>query len=171
MFLKIQINEFNGFHYWHSSSLFTGTDNPVGPSWPVHSQPLPLTLLSQSEGRMDAGLVNSLQRTSSIQGLLGQHLSSSQLSFSASVAVPPTERFCPGSLQDSASHRASQRGISMGLGHGSGLHYDAIYSKWSLSGRKGFNGPAAVEGDGGLPHCIRTQVRKRVLFFFFPTVV
>ncbi|GAA6108832.1 pecanex-like protein 3 isoform X2 [Tachysurus ichikawai] len=134
-----------------------GTDNPVGPSWPVHSQPLPLTLLSQSEGRMDAGLVNSLQRTSSIQGLLGQHLSSSQLSFSASVAVPPTERFCPGSLQDSTSHRASQRGISMGLGHGSGLHYDAIYSKWSLSGRKGFNGPAAVEGDGGLSHCIRTQ--------------
>ncbi|TSL04320.1 Pecanex-like protein 3 [Bagarius yarrelli] len=139
-----------------------GTDNPVGPSWHVHSQPLPLTLLSQSEGRMDAGLVNSLQRTSSIQGLLGQHLSSSQLSFSASVTVPSAERFCPGSLQDSASHRASQRGISIGLGHGSGLHYDAIYSKWSLSGRKGFNGPAAVEGDGGLSHCVRTQAFQPV---------
>lgn len=116
---------------------------------------------------MDAGLVNSLQRTSSIQGLLGQHLSSSQLSFSASVAVPPTERFCPGSLQDSASHRASQRGISMGLGHGSSLHYDALYSKWSLSGRKGFNGPAAVEGDGGMSHCIRTQVRRQLLIYLF----
>ncbi|XP_053334236.1 pecanex-like protein 3 isoform X1 [Clarias gariepinus] len=137
-----------------------GTDNPVGPSWPVHSQPLPLTMLSQSEGRMDAGLVSSLQRTSSIQGLLGQHLSSSQLSFSTSVAVPPTECFCPGSLQDGASHRAVQRGISMGLGHGS-LH-DAIYSKWSLSGRKGFNGPAAVDGDGGLSHCVRTQAFQPV---------
>ncbi|XP_062867121.1 pecanex-like protein 3 [Trichomycterus rosablanca] len=134
-----------------------GTDNPAGPSWPVHSQPLPLTLLSQSEGRMDAGLVSSLQRTSSIQGLLGQHLSSSQLSFSGSVAMPLAERFCPGSLQDSTSHRASLRGISIGLGQGGGLHYDAIYSKWSLSGRKGFNGPAAVEGDAGHPHSIRTQ--------------
>ncbi|KAL7853614.1 hypothetical protein AOLI_G00204580 [Acnodon oligacanthus] len=76
-----------------------GTDNPVGPSWPVHSQPLPLALLSQSEGSMDASLVNSLHRTSSFQGLLGQHLSSSQLSFSSAVALPPAECFCPGSLQ------------------------------------------------------------------------
>uniref|UniRef100_A0A8B9HU42 Pecanex-like protein n=1 Tax=Astyanax mexicanus TaxID=7994 RepID=A0A8B9HU42_ASTMX len=136
------------------------TDNPVGPGWPIHSQPLPLALLSQSEGRMDASLVNSLHRTSSIQGLLGQHLSSSQLSFSSSVALPPAERFCPGSLQDNPSHRASQRGLGLGLGQGSGLPYEGLYSKWSLSARKGFNGPAAMEGDGGLSQSIRTQVRK-----------
>ncbi|XP_051733095.1 pecanex-like protein 3 isoform X2 [Ctenopharyngodon idella] len=132
-----------------------GTDNPVGPSWPLHPQPLPLALLSQSEGRMDAGLVSSLQRTSSIHGLLGQHLSSSQLSFSGSVALPPADRFCPSSLQDSLSHRVSQRGLS--LGQGSGLHYEALYSKWSLPGRKGFNGPAVMEGDGSASQSIRTQ--------------
>ncbi|XP_016388092.1 pecanex-like protein 1 [Sinocyclocheilus rhinocerous] len=132
-----------------------GTDNPVGPSWPLHPQPLPLALLSQSEGRMDAGLVSSLHRTSSIHGLLGQHLSSSQLSFSSSVALPPADRFCPSSLQDNPSHRASQRGLS--LGHGSGLPYEALYSKWSLSGRKGFNGPAVMEGDGSASQSIRTQ--------------
>ncbi|KAL7844438.1 hypothetical protein SRHO_G00229770 [Serrasalmus rhombeus] len=137
-----------------------GTDNPVGPSWPVHSQPLPLALLSQSEGRMDASLVNSLHRTSSIQGLLGQHLSSSQLSFSSSVALPPAERFCPGSLQDNPSHRASQRGLGLALGQGSGLPYEGLYSKWSLSGRKGFNGPAAMEGDGGLSQSVRTQASQ-----------
>uniref|UniRef100_W5LLP4 Pecanex-like protein n=1 Tax=Astyanax mexicanus TaxID=7994 RepID=W5LLP4_ASTMX len=137
-----------------------GTDNPVGPGWPIHSQPLPLALLSQSEGRMDASLVNSLHRTSSIQGLLGQHLSSSQLSFSSSVALPPAERFCPGSLQDNPSHRASQRGLGLGLGQGSGLPYEGLYSKWSLSGRKGFNGPAAMEGDGGLSQSIRTQASQ-----------
>ncbi|XP_016100378.1 pecanex-like protein 3 [Sinocyclocheilus grahami] len=132
-----------------------GTDNPVGPSWPLHPQPLPLALLSQSEGRMDAGLVSSLHRTSSIHGLLGQHLSSSQLSFSSSVALPPADRFCPSSLQDNPSHRASQRGLS--LGHGSGLPYEALYSKWSLSGRKGFNGPAVMEGDSSASQSIRTQ--------------
>ncbi|XP_016348780.1 pecanex-like protein 3 [Sinocyclocheilus anshuiensis] len=132
-----------------------GTDNPVGPSWPLHPQPLPFALLSQSEGRMDAGLVSSLHRTSSIHGLLGQHLSSSQLSFSSSVALPPADRFCPSSLQDNPSHRASQRGLS--LGHGSGLPYEALYSKWSLSGRKGFNGPAVMEGDGSASQSIRTQ--------------
>uniref|UniRef100_A0A8B9HU47 Pecanex-like protein n=1 Tax=Astyanax mexicanus TaxID=7994 RepID=A0A8B9HU47_ASTMX len=93
-------------------------------------------------------------------GLLGQHLSSSQLSFSSSVALPPAERFCPGSLQDNPSHRASQRGLGLGLGQGSGLPYEGLYSKWSLSARKGFNGPAAMEGDGGLSQSIRTQVRK-----------
>ncbi|XP_016377015.1 pecanex-like protein 1 isoform X1 [Sinocyclocheilus rhinocerous] len=132
-----------------------GTDNPVGPSWPLHPQPLPLALLSQSEGRMDAGLVSSLHRTSSIHGLLGQHLSSSQLSFSSSVALPPADRFCPSSLQDNPSHRASQRGLS--LGQGSGLPYEALYSKWSLPGRKGFNGPAVMEGDGSASQSIRTQ--------------
>ncbi|XP_016317022.1 pecanex-like protein 1 [Sinocyclocheilus anshuiensis] len=132
-----------------------GTDNPVGPSWPLHPQPLPLALLSQSEGRMDAGLVSSLHRASSIHGLLGQHLSSSQLSFSSSVALPPADRFCPSSLQDNPSHRASQRGLS--LGQGSGLPYEALYSKWSLPGRKGFNGPAVMEGDGSASQSIRTQ--------------
>uniref|UniRef100_UPI00405349CB pecanex-like protein 3 n=1 Tax=Danio rerio TaxID=7955 RepID=UPI00405349CB len=132
-----------------------GTDNPVGPTWPLHPQPLPLALLSQSEGRMDAGLVSSLHRTSSIHGLLGQHLSSSQLSFSGSVALPPADRFCPSSLQDNPGHRASQRGLS--LGQGSGLPYETVYSKWSLSGRKGFNGPAVMEGDGSASQSIRTQ--------------
>ncbi|XP_051956185.1 pecanex-like protein 3 [Xyrauchen texanus] len=131
-----------------------GTDNPVGPSWPLHPQPLPLALLSQSEGRMDAGLVSSLQRTTSIHGLLGGPMSSSQLSFSGSVALPPADRFCTSSLQDSSCHRVSQRGLS--LGHGSGLPYEALYSKWSLSGRKGFNGPAAMEGDGSATQSIRT---------------
>ncbi|XP_026878820.2 pecanex-like protein 1 [Electrophorus electricus] len=137
-----------------------GTDNPLGPSWPVHSQPLPLALFSQSESRADVGLVTSLHRTSSIQGLLGQHLSSSQLSFSGSVALPPAERFCPGSLQDNPSHRASQRGLGLGLGQGSALPYEGLYSKWSLSGRKGFNGPAAVEGDGGLSQSVRTHTSQ-----------
>ncbi|XP_026090408.1 pecanex-like protein 3 [Carassius auratus] len=130
-----------------------GTDNPVGPSWPLHPQPLTLALLSQSEGRMDAGLVSSLHRTSSIHGLLGQHLSSSQLSFSTSVALPLADRFCPSSLQDNPSHRVSQRG----LGQGSGLPYEALYSKWSLPGRKGFNGPAVMEADGSASQSIRTQ--------------
>ncbi|GLD46807.1 pecanex-like protein 3 isoform X1 [Lates japonicus] len=136
-----------------------GTDNPVGPTqtWPHHTQPLPLALLSQSEGRMEAGLLTSLQRTSSIQGLLGQQLSSSQLSFSSSVAPPPLagpERFCPASLLDNSGHRAGQRA---GLGQGSGLHYESHFGKWSFSGRKGFNGPAAVEGEGGTVQTIRTQ--------------
>ncbi|KAM9499570.1 LOW QUALITY PROTEIN: pecanex-like protein 3 [Salvelinus alpinus] len=137
-----------------------GTDNPVGPTptWPHHPQPLPLALLSQSEGRMDAGLVTSLHRTSSIQGLLGQHLSSSQLSFSSSVAMPSLpgpERFCPGSFQEGV-HRGSGR-TGHGLGQGSGLPYEGLYGKWSLSGRKGFNGPASAESDSGGSPCIRTQ--------------
>uniref|UniRef100_A0AAR2L1Y1 Pecanex-like protein n=1 Tax=Pygocentrus nattereri TaxID=42514 RepID=A0AAR2L1Y1_PYGNA len=116
--------------------------------------------IQHSHSQMDASLVNSLHRTSSIQGLLGQHLSSSQLSFSSSVALPPAERFCPGSLQDNPSHRASQRGLGLALGQGSGLPYESLYSKWSLSGRKGFNGPAAMEGDGGLSQSVRTQVSR-----------
>lgn len=135
-------------------------DNPLGPthSWPHHPQPLPLALLSQSEGRMEAGLLTSLQRTSSIQGLLGQQLSSSQLSFSTSVAppsLPGSERFCPASLLENSGHRAGQRG---GLGPVGGLHYESHFSKWSFSGRKGFNGPAAVEGEGGTVQTICTQV-------------
>lgn len=144
----------------------SGTDNPVGPtqSWPHHPQPLPLALLSQSEGRMEAGLLTSLQRTSSIQGLLGQQLSSSQLSFSGAVAPPPLpgpERFCTASLLENSGHRAGQRA---GLGQGGGLHYESHLGKWSFSGRKGFNGPAALEGEGGTVQTIRTQVREAGCF-------
>lgn len=112
---------------------------------------------------MEAGLLSSLQRTSSIQGLLGQQLSSSQLSFSGSVAPPPlpgAERICPASLLDNPGHRGGQRA---GLGQGSGLHYDSHLGKWSFSGRKGFNGPTATEGEGGTVQTIRTQVRNRSL--------
>ncbi|KAE8287536.1 Pecanex-like protein 3 Pecanex-like protein 3 [Larimichthys crocea] len=136
-----------------------GTDNPVGPTqnWPHHPQPLPLALLSQSEGRMEAGLLTSLQRTSSIQGLLGQQLSSSQLSFSGSVAppsLPGPERFCPASLLENSGHRVGQRA---GLSHGGGLHYESHFGKWSFAGRKAFNGPATAEGEGGTVQTIRTQ--------------
>ncbi|XP_028840045.1 pecanex-like protein 3 isoform X2 [Denticeps clupeoides] len=120
-----------------------GTDNPVGPTWPNHPQPLPLALLSQSEGRMDVGLVSSLHRTSSIQGLLGPHLSSSQLSFCGSVPLPSAERFCPSSLHDNTGHRVGQR-AGLGLEQGSRLHYEGLYGKWSLPSRKGFSGSAAV---------------------------
>lgn len=112
---------------------------------------------------MEAGLLSSLQRTSSIQGLLGQQLSSSQLSFSGSVAPPPLpgpERFCPASLLDNSGHRGGQRA---GLGQGGGLHYESHFGKWSFSGRKGFNGPTAAEGEGGTVQTIRTQVRTRSL--------
>uniref|UniRef100_A0A7N9ATA8 Pecanex-like protein n=1 Tax=Mastacembelus armatus TaxID=205130 RepID=A0A7N9ATA8_9TELE len=105
----------------------------------------------------------STPRTSSIQGLLGQQLSSSQLSFSSSVAppsLPGPERFCPASLLDNSGHRAGQRA---GLSQGSGLHYESHFGKWSFSGRKGFNGPAAVEGEGGMVQTIRTHV-SRLLF-------
>uniref|UniRef100_A0A3Q0R3U4 Pecanex-like protein n=1 Tax=Amphilophus citrinellus TaxID=61819 RepID=A0A3Q0R3U4_AMPCI len=96
--------------------------------------------------------------TQSTPGLLGQQLSSSQLSFSSSVAPPPLpgpERFCPASLLENSGHRAGQRA---GLGQGSGLHYESHFSKWSFSGRKGFNGPAAAEGEGAPLQTIRTQV-------------
>ncbi|XP_061818437.1 pecanex-like protein 3 isoform X1 [Nerophis lumbriciformis] len=147
-----------------------GTDNPVGPSqnWPHHPQPLPLALLSQSEGRMEAGLLSSHhhhhhhhpthQRPSSIQGLLGQQLSHSLLSFSGSVAPPPLpvpERFCAASFLENSGHRAGQRA---GLAQGNVLHLESHFGKWSFSGRKGFNGPAAAEGDAGSVHTIRTQL-------------
>ncbi|XP_037543932.1 pecanex-like protein 3 [Nematolebias whitei] len=130
-----------------------GTENPIGPtqSWPHHPQPLPLALLSQSEGRMEAGLLMSLQRTSSIQGLLGQQLSSSQLSFSSCVAPPPlpgAECFGPVTLLETSGHRLGQR---------SGTHYEGHFGKWTFSSRKGFGGPAAVETEGGPVPTIRTQ--------------
>uniref|UniRef100_A0A673Y030 Pecanex-like protein n=1 Tax=Salmo trutta TaxID=8032 RepID=A0A673Y030_SALTR len=120
------------------------------------------TSISNNPGRMDAGLVTSLHRTSSIQGLLGQHLSSSQLSFSSSVAMPSLpgpERFCPGSFQEGVHRGSGRTGLGHGLGQGSGLPYESLYGKWSLSGRKGFNGPASAESDSGGSPCIRTQVR------------
>lgn len=136
----------------------SGVDNNIAPThnWPHHPQPLPLALLSQSESRMEAGLLTSLQHTS-IQGFPGQQLSSSQLSFSSSVAppsLPAPERFCHTSFLENSGHRAGQRA---GLGQGGGLHYDSHIGKWSFSGRKGFNGPAVVEAEGGTV-TIRTQV-------------
>uniref|UniRef100_A0A3Q3X8P9 Pecanex-like protein n=1 Tax=Mola mola TaxID=94237 RepID=A0A3Q3X8P9_MOLML len=95
-------------------------------------------------------------------GLLGQQLSSSQLSFSSSVApplLPGPERFCSASLLENSGHRAGQRA---GLGQGAGLHYESHFGKWSFSSRKGFNGPAALEGEG--VQMIRTQVRRDLLF-------
>uniref|UniRef100_A0A8C7SAS1 Pecanex-like protein n=1 Tax=Oncorhynchus mykiss TaxID=8022 RepID=A0A8C7SAS1_ONCMY len=75
----------------------------------------------------------------------------SQLSFSSSVIMAPLPG--PGSFLD-GGHRGSGRA---GLGHG--LPYEGLYGKWSMSGRKGFNGPAAAESDGGASQFIRTQVR------------
>uniref|UniRef100_A0AAV2JCL8 Pecanex-like protein n=1 Tax=Knipowitschia caucasica TaxID=637954 RepID=A0AAV2JCL8_KNICA len=139
----------SGLPHTHITSLQSalGTDNPLGPqNWPHNTQQLPLALLSQSEGRMEAGLLSSLQRTSSIQGLLGQQLSSSQLSFSTSV-VPPS---LPLGFLENSGHRAGQRA-------GSSLQFESHFGKWSFSGRKGFNGSAAVEGDTATVQTIRTQ--------------
>uniref|UniRef100_A0A8D3AGC4 Pecanex-like protein n=1 Tax=Scophthalmus maximus TaxID=52904 RepID=A0A8D3AGC4_SCOMX len=86
-------------------------------------------------------------------------MGNSQLSFSSALAPPPLpgpERFCPASLLENSGHRAGQRA---GLGPGGGLHYESHFGKWSFSGRKGFNGPAAAEGEGGTVQIIRTQVR------------
>ncbi|KAG5830118.1 hypothetical protein ANANG_G00317110 [Anguilla anguilla] len=119
--------------------------------------PLPLALLSQSEGRREAGLVTSLQRTSSIQGLLGQHLSGSQLSFSGSVALPAAGRFCAGVAQDCPARAAAAGPQRPGLGPGAGAPLcEGLYGKWSLPGRKGFNGPAAGDADAAL-QTVRTQ--------------
>uniref|UniRef100_A0AAY4A0Z4 Pecanex-like protein n=1 Tax=Denticeps clupeoides TaxID=299321 RepID=A0AAY4A0Z4_9TELE len=140
----------------------------VGPTWPNHPQPLPLALLSQSEGRMDVGLVSSLHRTSSIQGLLGPHLSSSQLSFCGSVPLPSAERFCPSSLHDNTGHRVGQR-AGLGLEQGSRLHYEGLYGKWSLPSRKGFSGSAAVavataDTDLGTQQSTQSQVNSFPIF-------
>uniref|UniRef100_A0A3Q3EH39 Pecanex-like protein n=1 Tax=Labrus bergylta TaxID=56723 RepID=A0A3Q3EH39_9LABR len=111
----------------------------------------------------------STPRTSSIQGLLGHQLSSSQLSFSSSLAPPPLpgpERFCTATLLESAGHRAGQR-AGLSLGQSSGLHYESHFGKWSFSSRKGFNGPAAMELEGGPVQTIRTQVRRLLLCLLF----
>ncbi|KAL7853967.1 hypothetical protein AOLI_G00208110 [Acnodon oligacanthus] len=93
-----------------------------------------------------AATADGISKTLIVVGLLGQHLSSSQLSFSSSVALPPAERFFSGSLQDNPSHRASQRGLGLALGQGSSLPYVDLYSKWSLSGKKGFNTSSSGRG-------------------------
>ncbi|KAL4648172.1 pecanex-like protein 3 [Arapaima gigas] len=139
-----------------------GDDNPLGSGWPHHPQPLPLALLSQSESRREVSLVTTLQRTSSIQGLLGQHSSSSQLSFSGSVAMPTTERYCASSVQDCPGPPYAQRGpqrsvLSLGLSNSGALPYEGVYGKWSLSGRKGFSGPVVAEGEGAASQPVRTQ--------------
>uniref|UniRef100_A0A7N5ZWT7 Pecanex-like protein n=1 Tax=Anabas testudineus TaxID=64144 RepID=A0A7N5ZWT7_ANATE len=158
-----------------STSISTNPAIHTTQSTPASSVPQPhittvqpsMAMLSQPDGRVEAGLLTSLQRTSSIQGLLGQQLSSSQLSFSSSVAqpaLPGPERFCPTSLLETTVHRAGQRA---GLGQGSGLHYESHFGKWSFSGRKGFNGLAAVEGEGATVQTIRTQVRMPTSRFFY----
>uniref|UniRef100_A0A7N6B954 Pecanex-like protein n=1 Tax=Anabas testudineus TaxID=64144 RepID=A0A7N6B954_ANATE len=146
-----------------STSISTNPAIHTTQSTPASSVPQPhITTVQPS-----MGLLTSLQRTSSIQGLLGQQLSSSQLSFSSSVAqpaLPGPERFCPTSLLETTVHRAGQRA---GLGQGSGLHYESHFGKWSFSGRKGFNGLAAVEGEGATVQTIRTQVRMPTSRFFY----
>uniref|UniRef100_A0A3B3Y3C4 Pecanex-like protein n=1 Tax=Poecilia mexicana TaxID=48701 RepID=A0A3B3Y3C4_9TELE len=100
----------------------------------------------------------AIHTTQSTPGLLGQQLSSSQLSFSSSMVPPPLpapEHFCPAALLDTSGHR---------LSHRSGLHYDSHFGKWSFSGRKGFNGPAAVELEGGPVQTIRTQVGRLLVW-------
>uniref|UniRef100_A0A8C5FW95 Pecanex-like protein n=1 Tax=Gadus morhua TaxID=8049 RepID=A0A8C5FW95_GADMO len=68
-------------------------------------------------------------------------------------------RFCPGSFLDSSAQRGGPRsGLGLGLALGSGLHYDSHFGKWSLSAKKGFNGPAS-EADPGQLLTVRTQVR------------
>ncbi|XP_069036469.1 pecanex-like protein 3 isoform X2 [Lepisosteus oculatus] len=133
-----------------------GGDASLPPYLP-RPQPLPLALLGQSEGRREAGTAPALQRTSSIQGLLGQRLSGSQLSFCGSAPPPASERFCAGGGPDcpglAPPPRGPQRpglGLGLGLGSGGSLAYEGLYGKWTLPGRKGFGGPASGEGgDGG----------------------
>uniref|UniRef100_A0A673Y057 Pecanex-like protein n=1 Tax=Salmo trutta TaxID=8032 RepID=A0A673Y057_SALTR len=77
----------------------------------------------------------------------------------AMPSLPGPERFCPGSFQEGVHRGSGRTGLGHGLGQGSGLPYESLYGKWSLSGRKGFNGPASAESDSGGSPCIRTQVR------------
>ncbi|XP_058872002.1 pecanex-like protein 3 isoform X2 [Acipenser ruthenus] len=117
---------------------------PLGQVWTIRPQPLPLSLLSQSEGRREGGIGPSLQ------GLLGPRLSSSQLSFSStSSPLPVADRFSAGSAADAPGPPPPQRGphrsglglgLGLGLGCTSSLAYDGLYGKWSLPGRKGFAG-------------------------------
>lgn len=127
----------------------TGSEQnlPLGQNWLVRPQPLQLSLLAQSEGRREGS--HSLQWTSSIQGLLGQRLSSSQVSFNSSLVsmASQMDRFSTGSqLDGSGQGRVLHRS---GLGSSATFTYESLYGKWSLAGRKGLNGLAAApDGDG-----------------------
>ncbi|XP_069500942.1 pecanex-like protein 3 isoform X2 [Ambystoma mexicanum] len=120
---------------------------PLGQNWLVRPQPLQLSLLAQSEGRREGS--HSLQWTSSIQGLLGQRLSSSQVSFNSSLVsmASQMDRFSTGSqLDGSGQGRVLHRS---GLGSSATFTYEGLCGKWSLAGRKGLNGLAAApDGDG-----------------------
>ncbi|XP_048475671.1 pecanex-like protein 3 isoform X5 [Rhincodon typus] len=112
-----------------------------GPPWSSRPQPLQLSLLAQSEPRRESS--NSLQRTSSVQGLLGQRLSSSQLSFNSTQA----DRFPTGTQLDGPGpvrvlHRAS-------LTSSVNLPYEGPHGKWSLPGRRGVNGLPSTDWDVG----------------------
>ncbi|XP_041035820.1 pecanex-like protein 3 isoform X2 [Carcharodon carcharias] len=118
-----------------------------GPPWTVRPQPLQLSLLAQSEPRRESS--NSLQRTSSIQGLLGQRLSSSQLSFNSSLVSMASQgdRFPTGTQLDGSGpvrvlHRA-------GLATSVNFTYEGPHGKWSLPGRRGPNGPPSADWDNG----------------------
>ncbi|XP_028658919.1 pecanex-like protein 1 isoform X1 [Erpetoichthys calabaricus] len=120
----------------------------LGQTWATRAQPLPASLLNQSDSRRESG-VASLQRTSSIQGLLGHRLSSSQLSFSSVSTPSQAERFSVGSMLEGSVQASLQRGphrSGMSLGGTSSLAYEGLYGKWLLQGRKGFNGLLMGEG-------------------------
>ncbi|XP_043916413.1 pecanex-like protein 3 isoform X2 [Protopterus annectens] len=118
---------------------------PLGHNWAVRPQPLQLPLIPQSEGRREGAY--PLQRTSSIQGLLGQRLSSSQLSFNSSVVsmASQVDRFSTGSqLESSGQVRGLHRSGLVSCGN---FTYEGLYGKWSLTGRKGLNGLTSVDAD------------------------
>ncbi|XP_067877905.1 pecanex-like protein 3 isoform X2 [Heterodontus francisci] len=127
----------------------TGSDpnSQLGLPWSVRPQPLQLSLLAQSEPRRESN--NSLQRTASIQGLLGQRLSSSQLSFNSSLVsmASQADRFPTGAQLDGSGplrvlHRA-------GLASSVNFTYDGPHGKWSLPGRRGANGLSGTDWDNG----------------------
>ncbi|KAG2469474.1 PCX3 protein, partial [Polypterus senegalus] len=131
-----------------SSSIGSEASQALGQTWATRAQPLPASLLNQSDSRRESG-VASLQRTSSIQGLLGHRLSSSQLSFSSVSTPSQAERFSVGSILEGSVQASLQRGphrSGMSLGGTSGLAYEGLYGKWLLQGRKGFNGLLMGEG-------------------------
>uniref|UniRef100_A0A8C9WFD5 Pecanex-like protein n=1 Tax=Scleropages formosus TaxID=113540 RepID=A0A8C9WFD5_SCLFO len=139
-----------------SSSI---TNNPV--AHPPQSAP--------TQGITPSTLPQSHLTT--IQPPMGEFTS---LSFSGTVAMPTTERYCGSSVQDCPGPSYPQRGtqrsvLSLGLGSAGGLPYEGVYGKWSLSGRKGFNGPAVAEGEGGASQPVRTQVgndgEKLIVYF------
>ncbi|XP_059497647.1 pecanex-like protein 3 isoform X2 [Stegostoma tigrinum] len=121
----------------------TGSDasSQPGPPWSSRPQPPQLSLLTQSEPRRENS--NSLQRTSSIQGLLGERLSSSQLSFNSTQADRfPTATQLDGPGPVRVLHRAS-------LTSSVNLPYEGPHGKWILPGRRGVNGLPSTDWDVG----------------------